>query len=97
MEENEIKVILHEFSLSQNYPNPFNPMTTIKYSVSKNCYVSLQVYDLLGKEVATLFKGTCQVGNYDVSFDGSGLSNGVYFYQMKSDNFIETKKLVLIK
>lgn len=97
IKENEKKVITHKFSLFQNYPNPFNPTTTIKYSVAKNSHVSLQVYDLLGKKVATLFKGTRQAGNYIVTFDGSGLSGGVYFYQMKSGNFVETKKFVLIK
>lgn len=95
--ENGIIETPSAFSLSQNYPNPFNPTTTIKYSVPRNSIISLQVYDLLGKKVATLFKGTCQAGNYTVTFDGSGLSNGVYFYQMKSDNFIETRKFALIK
>jgi hypothetical protein len=85
------------YSLAQNYPNPFNPTTTIKYSIPRNSYISLQVYDLLGKKVATLFKGTRQAGNYTVTFNGNGLSNGVYFYQMKSDNFIETKKFILLK
>ena len=90
-------MILHKFSLFQNYPNPFNPTTKIEYSVPRFSRVSLKVYDTLGREVATLFKGTRQPGNYIVTFNGSGLLSGVYFYQMKSDNFIDTKKLVLIR
>jgi hypothetical protein len=95
--ENKLNSIPDAFSLSQNYPNSFNPTTTIKYSLPRDGHVSLKVYDLLGKEVATLFEGMRQAGNYVVSFDGSGLSTGVYFYQMKSENFIETKKFVLIQ
>ncbi|MBN2092826.1 CotH kinase family protein [candidate division KSB1 bacterium] len=95
--EHEFIEIPCEYSLSQNYPNPFNPTTIIKYSVPRSSFISLQVYDLLGKKVATLVKGTFPAGNYTVTFDGSGLSNGVYFYQMKSDNFIETRKFLLIK
>jgi hypothetical protein len=97
VEEDENNIIPGEFLLYQNYPNPFNLTTSIKYSVSKNSRVSLQIYDLLGEKVATLFKGTRQAGNYVVSFDGSGLTSGIYFYQLKSDNFIKTKKFLLIK
>ena len=95
--ENSNKATLKEFMLFQNYPNPFNPSTKIDYSIPLDCRVSLKVYDISGREVATLFKGTRQPGNYAVIFDGSGLSSGVYFYQMRSDNFVDTKKFVLIK
>jgi beta-xylosidase len=85
------------FSLGQNYPNPFNPSTKIEYSVPRNCRISIKVYDLMGREVARLYDGVRKAGNYMVSFDGGGLSSGVYFYQIKSDEFMETKKFVLLK
>jgi xylan 1,4-beta-xylosidase len=86
-----------KFNLEQNYPNPFNPATRIEYSVPVNSNVTVKVYDILGNQVATLFEGSRQPGNYVVSFNGSELSSGVYLYQMKSNNFIETKKLILLK
>ena len=85
------------FELKQNYPNPFNPLTQIAYSVSHNGYISLKVYNILGKEVATLFDGVKHVGNFIAKFDGSELAAGVYLYQLKANNFIETKKLLLLK
>jgi len=87
----------NEFSLSQNYPNPFNPSTSIRYRVSSISNVSLKVYDVLGKEVATLVYEEKPAGNYEVQFDGSNLSSGVYFYQLKSGEYIDTKKFVLLK
>ena len=89
--------IPRKFNLDQNYPNPFNPITKIEYSVPVNSNVSLKVYDILGNEVVTLFNGRRLPGNYVVSFNGSELSSGVYLCQMKSNNFKETKKLVLLK
>ena len=93
------------YQLMQNYPNPFNPVTTIKYSVPATSHISLVVYDVLGREIQTLINEEKYPGNYTVQFDGSDLSNGVYFYVMKADNpstnsgqsFIDTKKLVLLK
>ncbi|MGE5810545.1 MAG: endo-1,4-beta-xylanase [Ignavibacteria bacterium] len=85
------------YSLSQNYPNPFNPSTIIKYSIPQNGYISLKVFDLQGEEVATLSEGVRQAGSYSVTFDASGLANGVYLYQLKSNGFMETKKLLLLK
>ncbi|KAF0152353.1 MAG: xylanase [Ignavibacteria bacterium] len=85
------------FKLEQNYPNPFNPTTRIKYSVSKSAHVSLKVYNLLGQEVSTLFEGNRQPGNYNATFDGSGLASGVYLYKMQSVEFSEAKKLMIIK
>jgi endo-1,4-beta-xylanase len=85
------------FALAQNYPNPFNPTTQIKYSVAERGYVSLKVYNLLGQEVATLFDGVQQPGSYVVTFDGAGLASGVYLCQMKVNNFVETRKLVVLK
>ncbi len=89
--------IPQEFSLSQNYPNPFNPSTTIKYSIPVSNVVSLKVFDVLGKEITTLVNGYKNAGNYEVNFDGSKLSSGTYFYQLKVGQFSETKKLLLLK
>jgi ligand-binding sensor domain-containing protein len=93
---------LGRYSLFQNHPNPFNPSTRIEYSVPWNSYVSLKVYDLLGQEVATLYAGVRQPGRYVVTFDGSKLASGFYFCRMQanangSSNFVETKKLILLK
>jgi endo-1,4-beta-xylanase len=86
-----------EFILEQNYPNPFNPLTQIVYSIPYSGYISLKVYNLLGKEVAALFEGYKNAGNYKVTFNAAEFASGVYFYQLKADNFMETKKLVLLK
>lgn len=86
-----------KFGLSQNYPNPFNPSTTINYDVAKETNVSLKVYDAIGNEVATLVNETKAPGTYDVIFDASNLSNGVYFYKIQAGNFTSTKKLILMK
>lgn len=86
-----------EFALSQNYPNPFNPSTIISYSIPQNSFVTLKVYDVIGNEIATLVNETKSAGKYDVRFDASGFSNGVYFYTIKADNFTSTKKMILMK
>ncbi|MBK7229586.1 MAG: T9SS type A sorting domain-containing protein [Ignavibacteriales bacterium] len=85
------------FLLNQNYPNPFNPSTIISYSIPQNSFVTLKVYDVLGNEVSTLVNETKSAGRYDVRFDASGLSNGVYFYTIKADNFNSTKKMIFMK
>jgi len=85
------------FNLEQNYPNPFNPSTTINYFVEARSSVSLQVFDLLGKGVATLIDETQGPGNYKVSFDASDLAGGIYFYQLKSANNVQTRKMILLK
>ena len=94
---NEYKNVLYDFYLSQNYPNPFNPLTKIKYSIPKSGLVTLKVYDLLGNEIATLVNEEKQSGIYEVEFDASSLSSGIYFYQLQAGGFISTKKLVLLK
>lgn len=85
------------FSLSQNFPNPFNPSTTIKYSVPFASKVSVKIFDMLGKEVASLVNDTKQAGNYEVIFNATSLSSGIYFYKMQAGSFSDTKKLTLIK
>jgi len=87
------------FVLNQNYPNPFNPTTTINYSIPKESFVTIKIYDLLGKEVATLVDEFQKPGtyNYQLSISNYQLSSGVYFYQLQAGNFIATKKLILLK
>ena len=86
-----------QFKLSQNYPNPFNSTTQICYSIPHSGYISLKVYNLLGKDVITLFAGFKQAGDYYATFDGKSLAGGVYFYQLNATDYIETKKLLLLK
>jgi tartrate-resistant acid phosphatase type 5 len=83
--------------LMQNYPNPFNPSTEIKYTIPKSGFVTIKVYNLLGREVATLVNEEKAAGNYSVTFNGANLSSGVYFYTMQEGDFLQTKKLVLLK
>lgn len=85
------------YSLSQNYPNPFNPITTIHYSIGKTNHVSIIVYNAIGEEVVRLVDTIQSIGNYDVTFNGNNLSSGIYFYQIKAGEYLETKKMVLIK
>ncbi|WP_337873131.1 T9SS type A sorting domain-containing protein, partial [Ignavibacterium sp.] len=86
-----------DFVLNQNYPNPFNPSTSISFSIPNEELVSLKVYNSLGEEVAELISENKPAGNYSISFDAVALSSGLYFYQIKAGNFIETKKMILIK
>ena len=86
-----------DYSLSQNYPNPFNPSTTISYSIPNDGHVTIKVYDVLGNEVASLVDEQKQSGTFDVHFNASALSSGVYYYSLKAGEFTSTKKLVLMK
>ncbi|MGQ9805656.1 MAG: T9SS type A sorting domain-containing protein [Chlorobiales bacterium] len=85
------------FVLEQNYPNPFNPTTTIRYQLPVSSTVSLIIYDVLGKEVATLVKGRQEAGSYNLNFNASNLASGVYFYRLQAGNFVQTKKMILVK
>jgi len=85
------------YSLSQNYPNPFNPRTKITWQSPIGSNQTLKIYDVLGNEVATLIDEYKPAGNYEVEWDASGLPSGVYFYQMKTDGFVGTKKMILMK
>ncbi len=93
----EANVIPKSFDLSQNYPNPFNPSTTIRYSLPVSGFVTLKVYNMLGQEVATLVDAQQNTGSYVVVFDASRFASGMYFYQMKADNFVSARKMLLLK
>ena len=99
---NNENIIPQKYYLYQNYPNPFNPVTKIKFDIPtdvkrKTSEVKLIIYDILGKEIQTLVNEQLQPGTYEVTFDGSNFASGVYFYQLRSGDFVETKKLVLLK
>ena len=89
--------LLFEFILSQNFPNPFNPRTSLHYTVGSLQFVTLKVYDVLGNEIATLVNEEKPAGEYEVEFYGTGLPSGIYFYQLKTGSYIETKKMVLLR
>jgi hypothetical protein len=100
--EKELNTLPSEFELSQNYPNPFNPSTTIKYSIPNvetrhASSVRLIVYDILGREVTTLVNEVQQPGNYEVTFDASNLTSGMYFYYINVGEFRAVKKMILLK
>jgi len=94
---NEGSNIPEIFSLEQNYPNPFNPSTSIQFRIPENSFVSLKIYNVLGKEVATLMNEEKNAGSYEVNFNASVLSSGVYFYKLEAGNFVQTRKMVLMK
>lgn len=87
----------YQFVLKQNYPNPFNPVTTITFSLPERSFVSLKVFDALGREVSNLISGQLPAGTYSRQWNASGLASGIYFYCLQVGNFIETKKLVLLR
>jgi hypothetical protein len=86
-----------EFRLEQNYPNPFNPSTTIQYAISNRQFVTLKVYDLLGNEIATLVDEYKPAGIHNVQFIMYNLASGIYFYQLKTENLVQTKKMILLR
>ncbi|GEM_PF-2202833 len=90
-------IVPGRFNLYQNYPNPFNPLTKIKFDIPNPAFISLKVYDIEGREISVLAGETVLPGVYEVTFDGSGLSSGVYFYRLSSKHFNETKKMILLK
>jgi hypothetical protein len=86
-----------EFSLQQNYPNPFNPSTNFTYQVAKEEFVSLKMYDALGREVASLVNEVKQAGTYGATWNAVGFGSGIYFCKMQAGSFMETRKLILMK
>jgi ligand-binding sensor domain-containing protein len=91
------RFIPFKFSLNQNYPNPFNPTTTISFSTPSKSYVSLKIFDVIGREVATLISGELSGGDHFQQWNASCLPSGVYFYRLQAASFTETKKLVLLR
>ena len=90
-------VSINDFKLEQNYPNPFNPSTSIKYQVPELSFVTIKVYDVLGNDVATLVNEEKPVGNHQIEFNAANLPSGIYFYRLQAGDYIETKKMVLMK
>jgi hypothetical protein len=95
--EEQLNSAPSEFILSQNYPNPFNPSTTISWQSPVGSHQTLKVFDVLGNEVTTLVNEYRDAGRHNVTFDASKLSSGVYFYKIQAGNYIETKKMLLLK
>ena len=91
------KLVGLSFELLQNYPNPFNPKTEIKYQLPLNGFATLKVYDILGREVATLVDENQPAGNYSVPFDASKLASGIYIYTFHANDFVQSKKMILMK
>ena len=95
---NDVTVgVPEKFELVQNYPNPFNPSTVISYNLAEGNFISLKIYNELGKEVAALVNERQNAGSYSISFDGSNLPSGLYYYKLESGGFVDTKKMLLIK
>ena len=94
---NDDVLTLNYFRLEQNYPNPFNPVTTIKYSIPSQSFVQLKVYDVLGNEIITLINEEKTAGNYEIEFNASEIPSGVYFYTLNVGEFVQTRKMILIK
>lgn len=93
----QISSIVKDFSLNQNYPNPFNPTTKINFSLPKSEFVSLKVYDILGREVSSLITQPLSPGEYEYEFDAKNLSSGMYYYSLRAGENVAVKKMVLVK
>ena len=89
--------VINNFDLLQNYPNPFNPTTVINYQVPKSGLITLKVYDILGREAATLVNKEQEAGRYSIKLSADNLSSGIYFYQLRAGSFIQTKKMIILK
>ena len=95
--EVEVEVVPKEYSLYQNYPNPFNPSTTIKFDLPESSEVNLTVYNILGEKVITLVNGMKKAGYHSVEFNAGNIASGMYIYRLQTPNFIQTKKMLLLK
>ena len=87
----------NEFRLEQNYPNPFNPTTAMSFALPQAAHVKLQVFDMLGRVVTTVYEGHLEAGVHSYSFDGSKIASGVYLYRLTAGDMTETRKMVLLK
>jgi hypothetical protein len=96
IEKNE-SVFITDYKLYNNFPNPFNPTTRIQFDIRESGYVNLNVYNNLGELVDELLDGKVNAGHYSVNFDASNLSSGIYYYKLSSNNFVEIKKMLLVK
>ena len=90
-------MMLEVISHYQNYPNPFNPVSHLEFGISDLGFVSLKVYDVLGREIKTLVNEIKPAGTYKIEFDGSNFASGVYFYKLEAGDFVQTKRMVLVK
>ena len=97
VENKIVNLVPKEYDLKQNYPNPFNPSTTIEYSLPKSGFITLIIYNNLGQEVTTLMSRYLSAGNYKTQWNASGYPSGIYFYQLRTENFVQTRKLILMK
>jgi hypothetical protein len=86
-----------EFALAQNYPNPFNPTTEIQFTIVNRQLATVNVYDVLGREVATLVNEVKEPGSYTVHWDASSVGSGVYFYRLRAGSFVQTRRMMLVK
>jgi hypothetical protein len=86
-----------KYILSQNYPNPFNPTTTIRFSLPKASFITLKVYNPLGQQVATLIKGQVLAGEHQIKWHAKNLPSGIYIYQLQAGDFVQNKKMILLK
>ncbi|MEK9136423.1 MAG: T9SS type A sorting domain-containing protein, partial [Bacteroidota bacterium] len=90
-------IVPKEFSLNQNYPNPFNPSTAISYQIASPTHVSLKVFDVLGKEVASLVNEVKPAGKYEATWDAGDIASGMYFYRIEAGSFTSVRKMMLLK
>jgi hypothetical protein len=95
--ENDNSKKIVAYKLLQNYPNPFNPATTISYEIPKTSFITLKVYDILGRQVKTLVNKEMNSGSYETKFDASSLTSGIYFYSLQAGSFSQSKKMILLK
>lgn len=93
----EVEVVPDQYELSQNYPNPFNPSTTIRFSLPQAQQIKINLYNMLGEQVATLAQGMYESGYHKVTFNASSLSSGTYIYRLESSDFVQVKKMILLK
>jgi len=93
----QISETANTFNLMQNYPNPFNPTTKIKFSIPKDGFTDLRVYDVLGREVAVLYTGFSKAGQYEAEFNAAGIASGIYFYKLTTPENISVKKMIVSK